>query len=287
MKRKGQGGASRKSAPLASEPAAQDFSSLARQASAAPTKRATCVPAREAQAHPNAARCVKDKPPAGKKEQEREARILAARRRSRLAVLLGISASLEAAFELAGKTDRDGTVYEPLDFPPQLRRRLDAQMVKWLRHRRALIAMDGVPGLEGLRLTSALHRDMDSRQRLINARIIDLAPAASYTEAFGAFCLCLGFFLWEHVRGMERPPAPARFFEQSFRRWGEMMVPVSSPLNVIASRAYFDTRAEVMADQDCPDFDAMGRSAARQSLDDNPLSPMAEAYRRWEKDLER
>ena len=27
-----------------------------------------------------------------------------------------------------------------------------------------------------------------------------------------------------------------------------MMVPVGSPLNVIASRAYFDTRAEVMAD---------------------------------------
>ena len=216
----------------------------------------------------------------GRKEEQREARILAARRRSRLAVLLGISASLEAAFELAGRADGDGTAYEPLDFAPPLRRRLDAQMQKWLRHRRALIAMDGVPGLEGLRLTGALHRDMDSRQRMINARIIALAPAASYTAAFAAFCLCTSFFLWEHVRGMEHAPAQARFLEQGFRRWAEMMVPVSSPLNVIASRAYFDTRADVMAGSDCPDYGAMERSAARKWMEDNPLSPMAEEYRR-------
>ena len=46
---------------LSFTPAAPDFCVLARQASAAPTKRAF-VPAREAQAQPNNARAQKDQP---------------------------------------------------------------------------------------------------------------------------------------------------------------------------------------------------------------------------------
>ena len=217
----------------------------------------------------------------GSKARKREERIVAARRRARVAVLMAITTSLECAFCMQGRRDSDGTQYEPLSFSPAMMRRLDAQLAKWLRWRRELVTSGKIPGLEQFpRAAGALFRDIEERQHAINAMIIDMHPEYDYTQAFSVMCLAVSFFLHEHVLNCGGTMA-LRLFARTFGTWSEMMIPLESPLNVAANAVYFGIRKKIMMDDRVPDYAAMQRSPIMKYIDEHPESALAKDAMEW------
>jgi hypothetical protein len=217
----------------------------------------------------------------GSKARKREERIAAAQRRARVAVLVAITASLECAYCMQGRRDSDGTQYEPLSFAPALMRKLDAQLVKWLRWRRELVTSGRIPGLEQFpRACGALFRDIDAKQHAINAMIIHEHPEYDYTQTFSVMCLAVSFFLHEHVINCGGI-MPLRLFVKTFGTWGEMMIPLESPLNVAANAVYFGIRKSIMMDDCVPDYAAMQQAPIMKYIDEHPESALAKDAMAW------